>query len=111
MDERELRELQDPNAWDLERAERRPPVKSGRTVVSVAFPRKDFARVAMAAERLGQRISEFIREAALEKASDQTRHVILAASSSSGSAVFPGRPNSTRVVGVVVRQEEAAITA
>lgn len=112
MSDHDPQELQDPAAWDLDRAEKRPPVKEGRAVVSVAFARKDFDRVAEAAERLGQRLSEFIREAALDKASAQAAPALLTSYSASyGSAIFTQAPNATRLVGVVVRREEAASTA
>ena len=59
--------LQNPNNWDFENAEKRPGVKKPRAVVSVAFSREDFERVAEHAEHLGMKISEFIRNAALEQ--------------------------------------------
>ncbi len=74
---REEGELESPAAWDLERAEKRPAVKSPRAVVSVALPRSDFELVSAAAERAGMRLSEFIRKAAMEKASEQARIVLL----------------------------------
>lgn len=112
MSDQELRDLQNPETWDFEGAEKRSPVKEGRTVVSVAFPRRDFARVSEAAERAEQRVSEFIREAALEKASSQaSRAGLTSYSASYGSAIFTRKPNPTRVVGVVVRRHEEAITA
>lgn len=61
-------ELEKTENWDLENAERRPGSSQARAVVSVAFPRGDFERVAAAAERAKMRLSEYIRRAALEKA-------------------------------------------
>ncbi|MDQ3693787.1 MAG: hypothetical protein M3464_09170 [Chloroflexota bacterium] len=60
----ELDGLQDPEAWD--EGEVRPPVKSPRAIVSVAFAREDFERIAEYATRRGMKTSEFIRRAALE---------------------------------------------
>ncbi len=60
----ELDELQDPEAWD--KGEVRPAVKSPRAIVSVAFAREDFERIADYATRHGMKTSEFIRRAALE---------------------------------------------
>lgn len=61
-------ELQDPQQWDFERAEKRRGVKRSRAIVSVAFSRHDYERVVEAAERRGMKTSEFIRSAALEHA-------------------------------------------
>jgi hypothetical protein len=66
-DEEILRELQDPETWDTAAGEILPPVKSARAVVSVAFPRDDFARVSEYAQRQGMKTSEFIRAAALDR--------------------------------------------
>jgi hypothetical protein len=67
MDDQELSELQDPQTWDDGADEVRPPVKSPRAVVSVAFPAEDFRRVAEQARRRGMKTSEFIRKAALDQ--------------------------------------------
>lgn len=64
--EREL-ELQRDESWDYERPEVRGPVKAARVVVSVAFRRDDFERLGNYADHVGKRISQVIREAALEK--------------------------------------------
>ncbi len=48
------------------------PSKSPRVIVSVAFRREDFEAVARQAESLGKKVSEFIREAAMEQATGQT---------------------------------------
>ena len=54
--------------WDFEQAQKKPGVKSGRTVVSVAFRRDEFEKVSDAAEGDNMRTSEFIRKAALDLA-------------------------------------------
>lgn len=71
MDDKELRDLQEPGSWDDDRAERRSGLKTARAVVSVAFARQDFERVSEAARVSGMRTSEFIRQAALREASEQ----------------------------------------
>ena len=55
--------------YDLDNAEVGRGVKSPRAVVSVSFPREDIEAVGDAAEKAGMKISEFIRTAAMEKAS------------------------------------------
>jgi hypothetical protein len=66
-------ELQDPETWDFDAAERHSGRGAARAVVSVAFQRSDFEKVATCAEQSGKKTSEFIREAALEKAQRQTQ--------------------------------------
>ncbi len=76
--------LEQPESWDLEKAERHLPSKGGRAIVSVAFSRDDLRRVAECAEKLGMRTSEFIRQAALEKASRPQSSEITSLSGSIG---------------------------
>jgi hypothetical protein len=85
MDEQEVRALEDPEEWDSEQAEVRPPSKSARAVVSVAFPRDDFDRVSDAARSEGMKTSEFIREAALARAAHQQRRSRIYASGFRGA--------------------------
>jgi len=61
-------DLQNEETWDLDAAERREPVANRRAVVSVAFASKDLAVVSAAARESGMKVSEFIREAAVERA-------------------------------------------
>jgi len=61
-------ELRNPETWDVASGVVRPGMKTARAVVSVAFSREGFNRVANAAVSSGVKTSEFIREAALEKA-------------------------------------------
>jgi hypothetical protein len=69
MTDQELAELQKPDTWADEPEGVRPPVKSPRAVVSVAFSREDLQQVERFARERGMRTSEFIRKAALEQAS------------------------------------------
>jgi hypothetical protein len=68
MSKERRRELEKADTWDFERPEVREPVKASRVVVSVAFKRDDFTRVSEYAKHTGRRTSEFIREAAIDKA-------------------------------------------
>lgn len=85
--EEQRRALQDPAAWE-EAGEVHPPVKNARAVVSVAFSRDDFGRVAEAARAGGMKISTFIRQAAVERAEqrdagrDRARVVVTSATRS-----------------------------
>ncbi|MHB8574132.1 MAG: hypothetical protein ACYDCQ_02255 [Dehalococcoidia bacterium] len=90
--------LQDPQNWDWSQAERRPGSGASRAVVSVAFPATDFDLVSEAAERMGVKLSQFIRAAAVEKARPHTESLrILLATSSNGFSPFtlPSRPIPT----------------
>ena len=66
MKDKDSKELRDPENWDWEHAQSRPGRKKPRAVVSVAFSRDDFDRVAVCAERADMKLSEFIRSAALQ---------------------------------------------
>jgi hypothetical protein len=72
--------------WDFENAERRPGVKPSRTIVSVAFAREDFERVAQAARHAQMKLSEFIRNAAVNEAHRQRGRAVI--SSTSGTLGF-----------------------
>ena len=67
MDERELIELENEETWDFDQATVHPPSKTARAVVPVAFGRGDFERVAAYARDRGMKLSEFIRQAALDR--------------------------------------------
>ena len=69
MKEQETGDLEEMKNWDLENPVKSDPVKNRRTVVSVSFPSRDFQVVAAAADQAGISTSQFIREAAVAKAS------------------------------------------
>ena len=71
-------ELRDESKWDFDNAEQLPPpARKARAIVSVAFPAADFDYVSQAARNADMKLSHFIREAALEKASVATPTVYL----------------------------------
>ena len=99
-------DLEKDENWDFDHAEARPAVKNRRTIVSVAFHQDDFQRVASYAAAAGMKVSEFIREAALEKTrgdSDAATSVISGASS--GLVLESGLPSLTRLSGFVSESE------
>ena len=99
MDDTETQVLEDPESWDYERTEKRPGVKGARAVVSVAFTSEDLQQVGEAAQRLGQRTSQFIRDAALEKAFGQKKLATLSSFSGSlGTAIFTSSHMPTTLV-------------
>lgn len=105
------RELENSENWDYQRAVVREPVKASRVVVSVAFPRPDFSRVSQAAERSGKKTSEFIREAAIEKATGQYGTTIVHGSGGTGTLWFVERmPTITRVEATKVEIPEKVAT-
>ena len=77
MNEHEVEDLERPENWDYKHAERRPGVRKTRTVLSVAFPRDDFELISQYAQGLGMKVSEFVRKAALEKASARANVAML----------------------------------
>lgn len=75
MEEQFERDLENPETWDFENPEVKEPTKAPRVVFSVAFRREDFITVSEYAERMGKKTSEFIREAALEKATGRSPQI------------------------------------
>ena len=84
MIERETIDPEDSQNWDLDKPVKSGPVKNRRTVVSVSFPSSAFQVVAAAAGEAGLSTSQFIREAAIAKASPA--YVEVVASWAGGSA-------------------------
>lgn len=107
MDDKELKELQDPESWS-NKSEVRAPVKPQRAVVSVAFSREDFDRVVEHAQRAGMKTSEFIRYAALEHVAEQGMPVQVFSVSGSVRTNIP----FTRMEGprIHVQQEQEVFT-
>ena len=96
--------LEKAESWDFEQPEVRQPVKASRVVVSVAFQHDDLDPVLECASRSGKKISEFIREAAMEKATG--RGALVFDSGSKGVVWFSKlRPNITRTSGPSVELE------
>jgi hypothetical protein len=70
MDQRnrdDAAEIEDPAGWDHECAEPFPGSEPPQAAVVVTFSGEDFIRVARQAELAGLKVTEFIREAALDK--------------------------------------------
>lgn len=78
-------ELEKPETWDFVHPQVRKPVKASRVVVSVAFHGDDFDRVSVYAESVGKKTSEFIRDAAIEKASGRESGMLLYGSGGTGT--------------------------
>jgi hypothetical protein len=66
----ELAELQDPDSWDWESAERGTPHSQASAVVRVRLRGEDFRAVAAAARAAGQTLASFVGQAAVERACD-----------------------------------------
>jgi hypothetical protein len=67
MDEDELRDLQDPSAWDYENAEVVAPMPEAGAVVAVRFAADEFARVVKQAAEANLTLAAFVRGAVIEK--------------------------------------------
>ncbi len=107
-----LKELENPEHWDFENVERRRGVKRPRAIVSVAFPADDYELVARRADELGLKLSEFIRAAALDRASSSGA-VVEVFSIGVASAVVSGPLGSTTKVRAEIKEAdiELPITA
>jgi hypothetical protein len=106
-------ELEKPENWDFDQAKTKEPITTPRAVVSVAFRNNDFAIISTCAERSGKKISEFIREAALDKAMGRNTGTSVQSQGSSGT-IWCGNtlPSFTRVQTFEVEHQlcESAIT-
>ena len=87
MADQETTDLEDARSWDLDNPERSGPVKNRRTVVSVSLPSDVFQVVAAAAQEAGLSTSQFLREAAVARASPAYVEADLSWAGSSGSVV------------------------
>ncbi len=97
MEEKLENELRNPENWDFDRAKTEEPVKNPRVVVSVSFPHEDFVSISKCAERLGKKTSEFIREAALDRARNRGPQTVVYDYGSTGPLWFDRKlPTSTR---------------
>ena len=70
MDEQELADVEDSDAWDWESAQRLPPIPRAehRSQFVIEFDMDQVERVEMAAQRAGEGIIAFMRRAILERA-------------------------------------------
>lgn len=71
MNDDDITQLQDESEWDFEAGERQRAPRGHRAVVSVGFKTADFTLVSEAARKLDQPLSQFIREAAIDRARGQ----------------------------------------
>ena len=78
MNDDEIAQLQNEDEWDFEHAERARAPRSRRAIVSVGFRPTEFAVVAAAAERRDQPVSQFIRQAALDRARGHAAETFIA---------------------------------
>ncbi len=98
--------LKNPENWDFDHVETKGPVKAPRVVVSVAFRSKDYTTVSERARRLGKKTSEFIRDAALEKASGRGLFPQVYPTGNSGSLWFNSDfPTITRALTTAINQK------
>ncbi len=95
MGEQEVREAEEPESWDLDKAERRPPARPTRVVVSVSLSRDDFDLINRSAEQTGMRTSEFIRKAALDAAKHESRSFASLSGGGHGGSIFASSLSST----------------
>lgn len=65
----EERELMDPETWDWESAEERPPVANPGIVLEIRFSHDEIQRVTAAASAAGVPVDTFVTRAALTCAS------------------------------------------
>ena len=100
-------DLRDESSWDYEKAETKPATRSNRVVVSVAFTRQDFEKVADHAGSVNMKTSEFIRTAALDKVGKPAEASGFACSVSNAGFIISGSQigTSTQVRSSATRDE------
>ena len=76
MNDEEIAQLQDDSEWDFEAGERQRAPRGHRAVVSVGFKTADFTLVSEAARERDQPVSQFIREAALDRARERAAQTV-----------------------------------
>jgi hypothetical protein len=81
-------QLENPDVWDFDRAESRPPVRGRRSIVSVALLPADLEVISKCAQEAGMKLSEFIREAALDKCRSHPSQAELSGATFSGKGTF-----------------------
>ncbi len=97
MNDKDIENLENPENWDWENAETVSGTKNRRTIVSVAFPRSDFKKVAECARQIGMSVSAFVRHSAVdtaEKVSSANNKAKLI-SSEPGTYALPGNVGLT----------------
>ncbi len=110
MNEENERDMEKAETWDFEQSIVREPVKTSRVVVSVAFRRDDFVRVSAYAEQAGKKVSEFIREAAIEQASGCTSGFLHGSGSAGTLWSAPAQPTITRVWASPIEHHRETVT-
>lgn len=78
MDDQELLDLQNPETWADDEGEVRTSVVAPRVVLAVAFTADDFEQIARAARQRGVKTTEFVRDAAMSRATDQPIPAVVA---------------------------------
>ncbi len=71
MDDHDFDEIENPATWSDDPGIVHPPVQNRRPIVSVRFSSAELERIENEATKQGLRLTEFIRLAALSKASDE----------------------------------------
>lgn len=89
MTEQQATDREDTQNYELDKPVKSGPVKKRRTVVSVSFPSRTFQAVSEAADEAGVSTSQFIREAAIAKASPVYAEVVVSWAGSSAPVVAP----------------------
>jgi hypothetical protein len=77
-------ELESEDNWDFQAGEVRPPVRGRRVVISVSVRPEEFAKIARSARRAGMKVSEFMRQSAVEKSRVEPGEFVLTGASVSG---------------------------
>jgi hypothetical protein len=104
-------EIQKIENWDFEHPIVRKPSKPARIVVSVAFHQDDFQQVSKCARLIGEKTSQYIRDAAIEKSRVKSPVIFVNGSGSLGAQWYDVQVSAiTRVSGRQVIDSENLVT-
>ena len=95
MTEQQMTDPEDTQNYELDKPVKSGPVRNRITVVSVSFPSNTLQVVSAAAEEAGLSTSQFIREAAIAKASPVYAEVVVSWAGSSAPVVVHLDPSSS----------------
>ena len=108
--EEEQKNLENPDNWDAESEKVIEPVSPGRVVVSVAFKRAELELVSSFAEARHEKLSAFIRQAAIERVTRVAKITTFGISGESGITIVSAYPPSDTFITAAAELEPDEVT-
>ena len=108
--EEEQKNLENPDNWDAESEKVIELVSPGRVVVSVAFKRAELELVSSFAEARHEKLSAFIRQAAIERVTRVAEITTFGISGESGITIVSAYPPSDTFITAAAELEPDEVT-